>query len=268
MDEMIPVVILAGGLGTRLEEETVNKPKPMVRIGGYPILAHIMSMYTKENFGNFYVSGGYRVEIIRRYFSDFESNHYNLDIHFLKDENRVGTTRLDTQQHKLDLFKKNWTVKVIDTGIESTTAGRIYNLREYLERHQYFLCTYGDGLSSLNVGEVFASHKRSAKLATVVAVHPPSRYGELEISKNGLVNNFSEKPISKAYINGGFLCFNREVLDLIDPGVSLEDGLLKELTTLGQLNAHIHDGYWQNMDTIREMKILENEFKSMNAPWI
>ena len=268
MNEMIPVVILAGGLGTRLEEETVNKPKPMVRIGGYPILAHIMSMYTKVDFGNFYVSGGYKVEIIREYFSAFESNHYNLEFQFSNDANIVGATRLNSQRHSLDLFKKNWTVKVIDTGIESTTAGRIYNLREYLEQHQYFLCTYGDGLSSLNVDEVFASHKRSAKLATVVAVHPPSRYGELEISENGLVNRFSEKPISKAYINGGFFCFNREVLGLIDPSISLEDGLLKELTTLGQLNAHIHDGYWQNMDTIREMKILENEFNSMHAPWI
>jgi len=266
MSEMVPVVILAGGLGTRLEEETVNKPKPMVLIGGYPILVHIMSMYTKADFCNFYVSGGYRVEVIRKYFNDFEQNHFDLE--FSAAGNEVTKARIGTNAHSLDFFKKNWAVKVMDTGVESTTAGRIHNLRHFLKSQPYFLCTYGDGLSDLNIKDVFNSHKDSGKLATVVAVHPPSRYGELEVKENGEVVNFSEKPISKAYINGGFFCFNREILDMIDPEISLEDGLLKELTKLGQLNAYVHEGYWQNMDTIREMKILESQFKSMQAPWI
>jgi glucose-1-phosphate cytidylyltransferase len=270
MTSDIPVVILAGGLGTRLQEETTNKPKPMVKIGTHPILCHIMSTYTKANYSNFIVSGGYRVDVIRSYFNNFDS--YNFDLGFTYSNQEILEVKViegaNRAKKQLDFLKKNWTVEIVDTGIESTTAGRIYNLRDKLSKSPFFLCTYGDGVSDVDIKKVFKSHQESKLKATVLAVNPPSRYGELQIGESGVVTQFSEKPLSTAYINGGFFCFNSEVLDQIDPTKTLEDGLLKDLSLKSELFAYRYHGFWQNMDTVREMNILENLFSSDNAPWI
>jgi glucose-1-phosphate cytidylyltransferase len=270
MTNDIPVVILAGGLGTRLQEETVNKPKPMVKIGNFPILCHIMSTYTKADFSNFIISGGYRVDVIRSYFNDFNSHNFDLGFTYSNQEilDVEVIAQVNGAKKQLDLLKKNWKVEVVDTGIESTTAGRIFNLRDKLSKSPFFLCTYGDGVSDVNIKNVLESHLESKLKATVLAVNPPSRYGELQIGESGVVTQFSEKPISTAYINGGFFCFNSKVLDQIDPAKTLEDGLLRDLSLESELFAYRYHGFWQNMDTVREMTILENLFSSDSPPWI
>jgi len=228
------VVILAGGFGTRLSEETDSIPKPMVRIGGIPILQHIMNYYSSFGHNDFVVALGYKAEVVQNYFENFP--------------------------------KSNWNLTLEDTGLETSTGGRIKRLEHQLDDE--FMLTYGDGLSNVNIEQLLEHHKRFGKLATVTAVRPPARFGTIEIS-NSLVTKFAEKdPQDAGWINGGFFCLNRKVCSFIsDSTTSFESEPLNQLVALEQLTAFEHHGWWQPMDTLRDKRTLESIWNQGNAPW-
>jgi len=265
------VIILAGGLGTRLQEETILKPKPMVKIGRYPMLLHIMSIYIDQGFSNFIVSAGYKAEVIREYFGNFDL--YSKDVEVTQSDSGGLTTKFTSNNsrvnptNELSALSQPWHVNIVDTGMQTTTAGRILGVKQFVKAN-HFMCTYGDGLANINLKQLMEFHLMQNSIATVTAVHPPSRFGELQIQENGMVTNFQEKPLSHSYINGGFFVFNKEVLNLIDESKTLEEGLLSDLSTRGQLSAYVHNGFWQNMDTVREMNILNSYWNGNDAPWI
>lgn len=254
-------VILAGGLGTRLAEETSLRPKPMVEIGGRPILWHVMSIYAANGFEDFVVACGYKGEIIKQYFSEFHYNNSDVLVS-LKDGKRK-VTRLD-EPTQLSI---NWTVHCVDTGLESLTGGRLLRLKPLLQDGP-FLCTYGDGLSDVSIRKLVDFHKSHGKLATVTAVHPPARFGMLDMD-GARVAKFSEKPqTDRDWINGGFFVFEPALLDYIDNvGASLERDVLERVAADGELMAYRHDGFFQPMDTLREKQSLEEMWNTGKAPW-
>jgi len=237
----LKVAILAGGAGTRLAEETDVRPKPMVEIGGRPILWHVMSIYARAGFREFLVASGYKGERIREYF-------------------RVAPSREDSRA-------ADWEVEIVDTGLETMTGGRILRLRPALGEGT-FLLTYGDGLADLDVRELVRFHRGHGKLATVTAVRPPSRFGALSLD-GSRVREFSEKPqAGEGWINGGFFAFEPGVFDYLSGDASiLEREPLERLARDGQLMAFRHAGFWQPMDTLREKRILEELWQSGRAPW-
>lgn len=249
-------VILAGGLGTRLSEETSLKPKPMVEIGGRPILWHVMSIYFRYGYKEFVIACGYKGEVIKEYFSDFFFHHSDLTVD-LKSGKRtiVGNNTPD------------WRIHLVDTGADTMTGGRLLRLRHLLEDGT-FMVTYGDGLSNVNIDALVEFHRAHGKLATVTAVHPPARFGGIELDGDR-VSFFSEKPQTKVgWINGGFFVFEPKVLDYIGgPDMPLERRPLEQLAADGQLMAFRHDGFFQPMDTIREKRLLEELWESGHAPW-
>jgi len=271
MDNSPEVIILAGGLGTRLQEETILKPKPMVKIGRYPMLLHIMSIYIDQGFSNFIVSAGYKAEVIREYFKNFDL--YSKDVEITHSDSGGLTTKFTRNsthfnpKNELSALSKPWHVKIVDTGMQTTTAGRILGVKQFITS-DHFMCTYGDGLANINLRQLMEFHLIQNTIATVTAVHPPSRFGELQIQENGAVTRFQEKPLSHSYINGGFFVFNKEVMNRIDESKTLEEGLLSDLSTQGQLSGYIHNGFWQNMDTVREMNILNSYWDGKIAPWV
>ncbi len=250
------VVILAGGLGTRLAEETEIKPKPMVEIGGYPILWHILKIYAHYGFNEFFVALGYKGEIIKRFFYDYQSLSGNLSINFA--EGKVDVRDRDCE---------DWKVHLIDTGQNSLTGGRIKRLKDYL-KDETFMVTYGDGVCNVDIGELVKFHRSHGKLATVTAVHPPARYGELLIKEN-LIAEFSEKPQTHdGWINGGFFVFEPQILDYLAGDESiLELDVLERLAEENQLVAYKHHGFWQCMDTLRDKRQLEAAWNNGNPPW-
>ena len=250
------VVILAGGLGTRLAEETEAKPKPMVEVGGHPIVWHIMQSYAHYGFDDFYLALGYKGEVIKRYFLD----HYSLG----------GSLRVNLASGQVEDLEKDtedWTVQLMDTGQSTQTGGRIKRLEPYL-RGETFLATYGDGVCDVDIAKVLAFHRSHGKLATVTAVRPPARFGGL-VFEGDLVREFSEKPqIGEGWINGGYFVFEPQIFDYIDgDSTPLELAPLERLASEGQLAAYRHEGFWQCMDTIREKKLLESLWQSGKAPW-
>ena len=249
-------VILAGGRGTRLAEETGLRPKPMVEIGGRPLLWHIMGIYAHHGFKEFLVACGYKGEMIKEYFHDF----------FLRHSDAVIDLR-DGSHELLNPARYDWRVGVIDTGLDTMTGGRIRRLREHLE-DEPFMVTYGDGLGDVNVRELLDFHRGHGRLATVTAVHPPSRFGAL-ILDEGRVREFSEKPqTGEGWINGGFFVFEPSVLDYLDgDDAILEREPLEKLAADGQLMAYRHEGFWQPMDTLREKEILQELWESGRPPW-
>ncbi len=250
------VVILAGGLGTRLAEETEVKPKPMVEIGGYPILWHIMKTYAHYGFNEFYIALGYKGEVIKRFFYDYHALNGNLSINFA--EGRIDVKNRDCE---------DWNVHLIDTGQNSLTGGRVKRLEEFLGDAP-FMVTYGDGVSNVNIAELVKFHKAHGKLATVTAVHPPARYGELLI-KEDFMTEFSEKPQThEGWINGGFLVFEPQILSYLsgDEGI-LELEALERSARENQLVAYKHHGFWQCMDTLRDKRQLEAAWDEGNPPW-
>lgn len=250
------VVILAGGLGTRLAEETELKPKPMVEIGGHPILWHIMKIYAHYGFNEFYVALGYRGEAIKRFFYDYHSLNGNLSINF-------SSGQIDIKNR----YCEDWTVHLVDTGQNSMTGGRVKRLGEFL-RDEPFMVTYGDGVGNINISELVKFHHSHGKMATVTAVHPPARYGELLV-KEDLTAGFSEKPQThEGWINGGFLVFEPQVLDYLSGDKSiLELEALERLANENQLVAYKHYDFWQCMDTLRDKRQLEQAWESGNPPW-
>ena len=233
------VVILAGGLGTRLAEETDLIPKPMVKIGDEPILVHIMRIFAKFGHKQFIVAMGYKQEVIQEYFKD------NLE-HFRNE---------------------GWEITLVDTGLSTSTGGRLSRVMPLI--NSTFYMTYGDGLSDINLDLLLKHHQEMNRIATVTAVRPPARFGTIEIS-NGLVNGFSEKdPQASGWINGGFFCLDKDVENyLMGDDVSFESDPINRIVSENQLSAYEHSGWWQPMDTLREKRILQELWLSGKAPWI
>lgn len=249
-------IILAGGLGTRLSEETESRPKPMVEIGGRPILWHIMKIYAHYGFHEFVLALGYKADYIKKYFLDYVSYSGNLTVKIRNGESHIVQREQD-----------EWTLHLEDTGQHTMTGGRVKNLTDWV-KDDTFMVTYGDGVADINIKELIAFHKKQGKLATLTAVRPPARYGGIYM-EDGLVTSFTEKPqTGEGWINGGFLVFEPKVLDMIQgTDSSLEAELLEELAAQGQLSAYCHDGFWQCMDTLRDLKYLEHEWAAGTAPW-
>jgi glucose-1-phosphate cytidylyltransferase len=250
------VVILAGGLGTRLSEETAVRPKPMVEIGGKPLLWHIMKIYAAHGHKDFLVACGYKGECIKEYFNNFvaRSNDCFIDL-------KTGSREV-VSQNGID-----WRVGLIDTGPSTMTGGRILRLKKWLEGDT-FMVTYGDGVGNIDVSSLLKFHRESGKLATVTAVRPPARFGGL-ILEGSSVAKFSEKSQTDAgWINGGFFVFEPEVFDyMAGDDTILERETLERLAGDGQLAAYCHEDFWQPMDTLREKQMLEDLWQSGTAPW-
>lgn len=251
------VVILAGGLGTRLREETEFRPKPMVEIGGQPILWHIMKSYVHHGYTEFVLCLGYKGDVIRDYFFNYEIRNRDVTI-------TLGSRNLEVHN---EYPEDGWRVTLAETGEKTNTGGRLKRITPYLNGER-FMVTYGDGVADIDIKSLMAFHQKHGKLATVTAVHPASRFGELSI-ENGLVTVFQEKPqVHEGWINGGFFVFQHEVLDLIaGDAESLEQGLLVKLAQMKELAVYQHQGFWQCMDTYREMELLNGLWSSGKAPW-
>jgi len=252
------VVILAGGYGTRLAEETDRIPKPMVSIGSKPILWHIMKSYSKYGLNDFVICAGYKATAIIEYFTNYQLHNSDLTVDLEKNE----VTFLRPPSEK-------WKVSVIDTALNVETGGRLLRVRDYITPGQPFCMTYGDGVCDVNIKAIIDFHKKSGFEATLTAVRPPSRFGSLEIKTDGRVSSFSEKPISgESYINGGFFVLEHSVFDLIEGDhVSWEYGPLETLAQSGKLGAYIHNGFWHPMDTLRDRRYLEQLWDTDKAPW-
>ncbi|MBL0311616.1 MAG: glucose-1-phosphate cytidylyltransferase [Holophagaceae bacterium] len=250
-------IILAGGLGTRLSEETVLKPKPMVEVGGHPMLWHIMNIYAAHGFTEFLVALGYKGEVIKDYFLNFQARNANLSVDL-----RKGSVEIHKGQGP------DWQVHLVDTGTETQTGGRVKRLGTWLDEDGTFLLTYGDGVGNVDLKALVAFHKSHGKLATVTAVRPPARFGGLALEEDR-VKRFTEKPqAGEGWINGGFFVLDRRVLDYIEGDETLwESGPLEQLASEGQLMAFKHPGFWQPMDTFREKQLLEKLWESGRAPW-
>ncbi len=249
-------VILAGGFGTRLGEETVSKPKPMVEIGGRPILWHIMKSYHHYGHREFVLALGYKGEVIKRYFRDY---------HSLSTDFTVSLKSGEIQTHAKDI--EDWLVHAFDTGQDVMTGGRVKRLEPHLSK-ETFMLTYGDGVSNVDVNKLLAFHKTHGKIATVTAVRPPARFGGL-VFDGDRVAEFTEKPqIGEGWINGGFMVFEPAVFKYLEGDHSvLEADALEALARDGQLMAYKHDAFWQCMDTVRDLGVLEGLWKGGAPPW-
>ena len=250
-------MILAGGYGTRLSEETHSRPKPMVEIGGRPMLWHIMKMYSTHDVNDFIICCGYRGYMIKEYFANF-SLHMS-DITFDLEHNTIHVRKERTEP---------WRITLIDTGEGTLTGGRLKRVADYVEGEDEFCMTYGDGLSDIDISATITFHREHGRLATVTAVKPPGRFGALEL-EGQRVTGFVEKPTGdEGLINGGFFVLDPHCLDLIDgDDTTWEDEPLTRLAAEDQLRAYEHHGFWQPMDTVRERNLLEDLWASGGAPW-
>lgn len=252
----MPVVLLAGGLGTRLQEETTARPKPMVEIGGKPILWHIMKHFAHHGQDDFFVACGYMGDFIKSYFLNQYNCSGNLSIDF-------GRNTVEREECEAE----SWKVNLVDTGLHTMTGGRLLRLKSWLDGGT-FLLTYGDGVSDVNITELLAFHRSHGRLATVTAVRPPARFGGLVLDGDQ-VDRFTEKPVSgEGWINGGFLVFEPEIFDYLESdSCSLEANALEDVAAAGQLAAYRHDGFWQCMDTLRDKHYLQRLWDEGKAPW-
>ena len=250
-------VILAGGLGTRLSEETVIKPKPMVEIGGMPILWHIMKMYSAHGINDFIICCGYKGYVIKEYFANYFLHMSDVTFNMRENLMKVHYKRAEP-----------WNVTLVDTGDASMTGGRLKRISEFVKNDDAFLFTYGDGVSDVNIRETIDFHLSHGKLATLTATFPPGRFGALDI-QNKQIRSFKEKPKGDgAMINGGFFVLNPKVIDLIaNDATTWEQEPLIALAEQGQLMAFEHGGFWQPMDTLRDKHYLEGLWESGKAPW-
>jgi glucose-1-phosphate cytidylyltransferase len=252
----VKVVILAGGLGTRLAEETEVRPKPMVPIGGRPILWHIMKHFAHHGHREFLIALGYKGEDVKRYFLDYPSLSSDLTVH-------LGSGRVEVAAQR----GENWTVHLVDTGVETLTGGRVKRLQALLGREP-FLLTYGDGLTDLDLGLLLGFHRAQGRLVTLTAVRPPARFGELVFDGDRVVE-FREKPsVGEGWINGGFMVCEPGLFGYLEgDGSSLEADALEGLARDGQLAAYRHQGFWQCMDTLRDVRLLERLWRGGSPPW-
>jgi glucose-1-phosphate cytidylyltransferase len=249
-------VILAGGLGTRISEESHLKPKPMIEIGGRPILWHIMKMYSCYGVNEFIICLGYKGYVIKEYFSNYFL--HMSDVTFYMGENKTETLQNSAEP---------WKVTLLDTGENTMTGGRLLRVAKYLDE-ETFCFTYGDGVSDINMAKLIAFHKEAGRAATVTAIQPPGRYGSMQID-DGAISDFFEKPGGDgSWINGGFFVLEPSVIKYLNDDADIwEQEPLRGLTKDGQLSAYQHDGFWQAMDTLRDKNTLEDLWKSGKAPW-
>lgn len=250
-------VILAGGFGTRISEETHLKPKPMVEIGGMPILWHILKIYSSHGINEFVICCGYKGYVIKEYFANY----------FL----HMSDVTFNMRSNSMEVHRKQaepWQITLVDTGEATMTGGRLKRVSEYVE-NETFCFTYGDGVADVDITALVAHHKSHGLLATVTAVQPPGRYGALQFGAAGVVKGFHEKPQGDGgWINGGFFVLEPEVISTIDGDATLwEQEPLKTLASKGQLNAFHHSGFWQPMDTLRDRQFLDDLWKQGHAPW-
>lgn len=256
----VKVVILCGGRGTRLHEETEYRPKPMVSIGGKPILWHIMKTYSHFGFNDFVLCLGYKGWMIKEYFMNYRTMTGDFTLRLGDQPSMELHTPTDVE---------GWRVTMVETGESTMTGGRLRRAAPYLTG-DHFMLTYGDGVGAIDIGKLFEFHKSHGKMATVTGVYPPGRYGELE-ARSRAVKRFAEKPhATGGRINGGFLVFNRKFIDkylTADPGIILEQKPLSKLARDGQMMMYAHNGFWQSMDTFREMTLLQDLWDSGRAPW-
>lgn len=250
-------VILAGGLGTRISEETSLKPKPMVDIGGYPILWHVMKIYSAHGINDFVICVGYKGYVIKEYFANY----------FL----HMSNVTFDMKQNTMDAhqkFAEPWRVTIVDTGESTQTGGRLRKVREHIG-DETFCFTYGDGVGDVNITEQISLHRTRGVEATITAVQPPGRYGALEIKEDGMVSHFKEKPQGDgSWINGGFFVLEPSAIERINDDDSIwEQEPLESLARDSQLSAYYHRGFWQPMDTLREKNLLEQLWLKGKAPW-
>lgn len=253
----IPVVLLAGGLGTRLREETEVRPKPMVEIGGHPMLWHIMKSYAAFGFDEFVICLGYKGDVIKQFFLNYRSRQGSFSID-------LGTGKFSMHDPKAG---ETWKVHLLETGIDTMTGGRIKRAVEFLGQRR-FMATYGDGVANIDLNALIAYHVENKRRATITAVRPPARFGGIGLDA-GRVVSFIEKPqIGEGWINGGFMVFEPDIIDLI-PGddTVLERGPLEMLAERGELGAFSHHGFWQCMDTVRDLMLLREAWDSGAPPW-
>ena len=250
-------VILAGGFGTRISEESHLKPKPMIEIGGYPILWHILKSFYHQGINDFIICAGYKQHVIKEYFDDYYLHRSDVTFDFIDGKK--------TLIHSTSSEK--WRITIVDTGLNTMTGGRIKRIKAYLD-DEPFLLTYGDGVSDVNISKLIEFHKDHGKLATLTAVHPMGRFGVLSLNGNS-ITNFGEKTESKTnWINGGFMVIDPKVIDYISGDSTVfEQGPLEQLSSEGQLMAFKHSGFWQCMDTLRDKQKLEEIWDSSNVPW-
>ena len=250
------VVILAGGLGTRLSEETDVKPKPMVEIGGYPILWHIMKLYSHYGLNDFLICLGYKGYVIKEYFLNYFYHNSDLSINLFNNQVEVKATR-----------SEKWKISLVDTGLSTMTGGRIKKIQTYID--STFMLTYGDGVSNVDISGLLNFHKEHGKLATVTAVQPPGRFGSLEINSTAEVRIFQEKPLGDgSWVSGGFFVLEPGIFKYIDGDTSIwEKEPLERITKNKELVAYKHYGFWKSMDTLRDKLELENLWQSGKAPW-
>ncbi|MFA7245489.1 MAG: glucose-1-phosphate cytidylyltransferase [Candidatus Magasanikbacteria bacterium] len=252
------VVILCGGLGTRLKEETEFRPKPMVPIGNKPILWHIMKIYAHYGFSDFILALGYKGDTIKEYFNNYELMNNDVTLELGRPENRIVY-----QNHK----EIGWKVTLADTGQYSLKGARLKKLEKYIEDDE-FMVTYGDGVADINIEELLKFHRSHGKMVTVTGSIPSSQFGKLTIQENDTVN-FNEKPKADSYINGGFFVFNRSIFEYLttEDSCDLEYGVLEKLSQSGEIKVYKHNNFWANMDTFRDMEYLNKLWNEGNAKW-
>lgn len=258
-NEKIKVVILCGGRGTRLREETEIRPKPLVEIGSRPILWHIMKTYSHYGFKDFVLCLGYKGDLIKDYFLNYEAMNNDFTINLGNRSNVIF--------HNSHL-EKDWNVTLVNTGAHAQTGARIKRIEEYIDS-ETFMVTYGDGVGDINIKELLEFHRENKSIGTLTGVHPSSRFGELLVKGKNIVE-FNEKPlVSQGFINGGFFIFNRELFHYLsnEDKCTLEHEPLGKLSRDGKLSVYKHDGFWQCMDTQRELDILNDLWKQGKAPW-
>ena len=250
-------VILAGGLGTRLSEETNLRPKPMVEIGGFPILWHIMKIYSFHGINDFIICCGYKGYLIKEYFANYLLHMSDVTFHISSGDIEIHNKRAEP-----------WTITLVDTGESSMTGGRLKRIKEFVKNDDFFCFTYGDGVGDINITESISFHRNHGKLATLTATRPPGRFGAISV-KEHYVRDFTEKPEGDGgLINGGFFVLSPKVIDFIQSDSCIwEQQPLKSLAAENQLMAFEHDGFWQPMDTLRDKHYLESLWEKNNAPW-
>jgi glucose-1-phosphate cytidylyltransferase len=251
------VVLLCGGLGTRMREETEYRPKPMVEVGARPLLWHIMKIYAAHGLTDFVCCLGYRGSVIKQYFLDYRAMRSDMTVSLASGDIDYGAQEVE-----------DWNVALVDTGEHTMTGARVKRVEHHLDDSDIFLCTYGDGVADIDVLDLVAFHRSHGRLATVTGVHPPSRFGEL-VTEGGLVHSFSEKPAGESLISGGFFVFDRAVLERLspDPACVLERAPLESLAADGELGVYRHDGFWQCADTVRDVELLRGLWDRGEAPW-
>ncbi len=250
-------VILAGGMGTRLREETEYKPKPMIEVGGKPIIWHIMKNLSQQGLNDFIVCLGYKGDQIKDFFVNYEARANDITVSLLSKQLKVNYN---------DSHDEDWHIILANTGLNTMTGGRILKIKKYTEG-QRFMCTYGDGLADVEVNKLISFHEEHGKIATLTAVRPNLRFGTLDLNDENTVTKFAEKPKSDSWVNGGFFIFEPEIFDYLEENSILETSPLEKLANEGELKAFKHNGFWQPMDTYRESLELNEIWETGKAPW-